>query len=58
MKSWRQDPAVGTRFMRLSRPAQEDEPGPARVLGADDPSQHGTESACLAAGHVLRATGA
>lgn len=38
--------------------AQEDEPGPARVSGAEDPSQHETESACLTAGRVPRATGA
>lgn len=38
--------------------AQEDEPGPARVSGAEDPSQHETESVCLATGRVLKATGA
>lgn len=56
----------GTRFVRLSLrkrsgihpAAQEDEPGRARFLGAEDPSQHETEPACLAAGLVLMATGA
>lgn len=65
-KAWRQDQQRGTRFVKLSLmkqwgicwAAQGDESGLARVLGTEDPLQHETESACLATGHVLRATGA
>lgn len=64
-KVWRQDQQRGPRFVKLSlmkqwgmcRAAQGDESGLARVLETEDPYAV-RQSACLATGHVLRATGA